>query len=119
MVLAGGCSFADGPLDLVSGPAISEKGLRQLEIEHASPERVRQQIGEPTQIIRGADTEQWIFVSLSRAVSVNRVLFVKKVSCQFHRSTDVVTFQKGRVIKVSTESKVWSVTEDEDKNCHG
>ncbi len=118
VVFACACSFADGPRDLVSGPSISEKSLRQIEIERASPERVRREIGEPNQIIRGADTEQWIFVSLFRAVSVNRVLFVKKVSCQFQRITDAVTFQGGRVVKVNTESKVWYVTDEEDKDCH-
>ncbi len=110
--------FADGPFDLVSGTAISEKSLRQIEIDHASPERVRHEMGEPNEIIRGTDTEQWIFVSLFRRVSVNRVLFVKKISCRFHKHTDVLTFQGGRVVKVNTESKAWSATEEEDKDCH-
>jgi outer membrane protein assembly factor BamE (lipoprotein component of BamABCDE complex) len=109
----GGCAFSDGPYELVSGNSMSADQLNQMEAQHASPDRVRREIGKPDEIVRDGRSEKWFFTNQYRAISRDRVFLNEKISCRVAKNTYTVTFEDGRVTKVDTKSTTW-VAQDHD-----
>jgi hypothetical protein len=84
-----------------------------MEVQHASLERVRREIGNPDKIVRDGRSETWLFANLYRATSTDKEFLTEKISCHFSRNTYTVTFEDGRVVKVDTKSNAW-VAQDRD-----
>lgn len=117
LFLFAGCSMRDGPFRPVSGAEISRDQLKQIEVKHLTMAEVRAAVGAPTRVSSLTNqTEQWIFESLARRTSVDRVFLAKTVSCQFMRTTDTVTFEAGRVSKTARGSELWT-TASSDQRC--
>ena len=77
---------------------------------------VREELGQPHEVVRTTGGEQWVFVTVDRRVSVNWVLLTKRTSCQFARTTRVVTLKEARVTKVEEKTSTWTATEEDCGN---
>jgi hypothetical protein len=113
VVFVAGCSFADYPFELLSGPQIESDRLKNLQAERADTERVRREMGEPTSVSR----DGWTYVVLMRRISVNTGVLQSEVHCQFVRHTHVITFEDSRVSSVMTRSDTWNGQGGKDQDC--